>query len=204
MVSYRNTRDALRALTAIAADQGGYFTAKQAQHAGYDYPHLEYHLKARNFQRIGHGLYRLPAFPQSDHDDLIRFSLWSRNRDDEPQAVVSHESALVLHELSEVLPGWTHLTVPPTFRKQPPRGCVLHKTPRGAPEVEKREGFRVTSPIRTLLDSAATISQEQLAKAVGEAIARGLVRTKTFLKAIERHQYYERLAHAFAAHHNPV
>lgn len=204
MASYRNTRDALRALTAIAAEQGGYFTAKQAQQAGYDYPHLEYHIKARNFQRIGHGLYRLPALPQSDNDDLIRLSLWSRDRGDEPQAVMSYETALVLHELSEVLPSKTHLTVPPTFRKKPPRGCVLHKARLGAREVEERGGFRVTSPMRTLLDTSATISQEQLAKAVGEAIARGLVRERTFLKAIERHHYSDRLAHALPAHHNPA
>src|SRR5205085_910092 len=104
-----------------------YFTAKQAQESGYDYPQLVYHVAAGNFERVEHGLYRLPTVPASEHDDLIRLTLWSRNQKDEPQAIVSHQSALVLHELSELLPGEIHLTVPPKFRKPAPGGCVLHK-----------------------------------------------------------------------------
>src|SRR4051794_31928525 len=110
-------RAASRVLFAMAVQQGGYFTARQARDAGYDYPHLDYHVTAGNFQRVGHGLYRFPELPPHEHDDLIRLSLWSRNRADEPQAVVSHQSALVLHELSELLPATIHLTVPPSFRK---------------------------------------------------------------------------------------
>lgn len=63
------TRGALRTLAATASQRGGYFTAKQAREAGYDYPHLEHHLKVGNFQRIGHGLYRL-----SENDELIRLA----------------------------------------------------------------------------------------------------------------------------------
>src|SRR4051812_33776754 len=123
----RSTQQAGRQLFAVAVAQGGYFTAKQAGAAGYGYPHLQYHVSCGNFVRVGHGLYRLPNLPPAEHDDLIRLTLWSRNRADEPQAVVSHESALALYELSELLPTHTHVTVPPSFRKQAPQGCVLHK-----------------------------------------------------------------------------
>src|SRR5439155_9052844 len=123
----RSARKTARTLLTKALEQGGYFTAKQAREAGYGYPHLDYHVSTGNFERVEHGLYRLTSLPPGDHDDLIRLSLWSRNRDDEPQAVVSHESALVLHELTELLPGVTHVTVPPKFRKASPEGCVIHK-----------------------------------------------------------------------------
>src|SRR3954471_697589 len=123
----RSGKEAAVALSALAHEQGGYFTTKQAKEAGYGYRHLDYHETAGNFERVQHGLYRLPTVPISEHDEYIRLSLWSRNQKDEPQAVVSHESALVLHELSELLPGQIHLTVPPKFRKPPPPGCVLHK-----------------------------------------------------------------------------
>src|SRR5690349_19865606 len=119
-------RDAARALLARAMEQGGYFTAKQAREAGYDDPHLDYHVSTGAFERIDHGLYRLTSLPAGEHDDLVRLSLWSRGRNDVPQAVMSHASALVLHDLTELLPGETHLTVPPRFRKPPPGGCVLH------------------------------------------------------------------------------
>lgn len=175
---YRNNQQSLKALYAVAVAQGGYFTAKQAAAAGYKYPHLIYHLKADNFERIGHGLYRLPTVPSDEHDDLIRLTLWSRGRDDEPQATVSHVSAMFLHQLSEVLPGKIHLTVPLSFRKPPPRGCLLRKARLTAADVERRQGFAVTTPLRTLIDVARDpgITDEQMDRAVRDAIRRGLVR----------------------------
>ena len=159
----RSTREAARTLLARVQEQGGYFTAKQAKESGYDYPHLEYHVSTGSFERVEHGLYRAGrtrALPAHKHrsrreDDLIRLSLWSRNRDDEPQAVVSHESALVLHDLTELLPKETHVTVPPRFRKHPPEGCVIHKSILRSGDVEEWTGFRVTTPLRTLRDVAA-------------------------------------------------
>src|SRR3954469_3103911 len=100
----RSARESARLLAAVANKQGGYFTAKQAIEAGYGYRHLDYHETAGNFERVERGLYRLPTVPASEHGDLIRLSLWSRNRADVPQAVVSHESALVLHGLGDLLP----------------------------------------------------------------------------------------------------
>jgi predicted transcriptional regulator of viral defense system len=177
-MAYRDPHESLRALHAIAAAQGGYFTAKQAAGAGYDYPHLSYHLKAGNFERADHGLYRIVTIPLAEHDQLIRLSLWSRDRQDVPQAVVSHETALALHELSDVLPRRIHLSVPLTFRKPAPEGCVLHRAVVSDADVEQREGFAVTTPLRTLLDVAAgqTVTGEQLGRAVDDALQRGLVR----------------------------
>jgi hypothetical protein len=114
----------------------------------------------------------------------VRLTLWSRDRNDQPQAVVSHESALVLHDLSELLPGEIHLTVPPKFRKEPPAGCVLHKARLAPKDIEERAGFRVTVPLRTLLDVAASgVPEEQLQKAVADALSRGLVRRSKPLEA---------------------
>jgi len=46
------------------------------------------------------GLSRLPDYPPGEREDLIRWSLWSHNRQGFSQAVVSHETALAVHELS--------------------------------------------------------------------------------------------------------
>jgi predicted transcriptional regulator of viral defense system len=201
----RSTRQAARSLAALAHEQGGYFTTKQAIEAGYGYQHLDYHETAGNFERVGHGLYRLPTVPPAEHDDLIRLSLWSRNQKDEPQAVVSHESALVLHDLTELLPGRIHLTVPPRFRKPAPRGCVLHRAALAPRDVEEWAGFRVTTPLRTLLDVAAgTVSQEQLARAVREALRRGLVRRSQLTAAARQEPRLERLRAALGRHRSPA
>jgi predicted transcriptional regulator of viral defense system len=190
----RSARESAQALAALAHEQSGYFTAKQAKTAGYEHKHLEYHASVGNFERVEHGLYRLPSVPPGENDDLVRLSLWSRNREDEPQAVVSHESALVLHGLSELLPSKIHLTVPPKFRKASPAGCVLHKATLATADVEERAGFRVTTPLRTLLDVAASgVSQEQLEKAIDDALARGLVRRKALDQAIRAARDPDRL-----------
>jgi predicted transcriptional regulator of viral defense system len=190
----RSARQSAQALATLAHQQGGYFTAKQAREAGYGYKHLDYHETAGNFERVEHGLYRLPTVPPSDHDELIRLSLWSRNQKDEPQAVASHETALVLHGLSDLLPGRVHLSVPRSFRKPVPKGCELHKATLDAGDVEERAGFRVTSPLRTLLDAAESgVSQDELTKAVTDALARGLVRRTQLTKAAETNPKLARL-----------
>jgi predicted transcriptional regulator of viral defense system len=131
----------------------------------------------------------------AENDELIRLSLWSRNQKDEPQAVVSHQTALVLHELSELLPGEVHLTVPPKFRKAVPTGVALHKAVLEPADAEERVGFRVTTPLRTLLDAArGDVSTEQLEKAVQDALARGLVRRSALDEAVKKNDDLDRLA----------
>lgn len=175
---YRDTKTALRSLTALAASQGGYFTAAQADGAGYDYPHLSYHLSKGNFERVGRGLYRIPTLPLSEHDDLIRLWFWSRGRDDRPQAVFSHQTALALHDLAEFIPTKVHMTVPKSFRKRPPKGCVLHKGTLDSADYREFAVFMVTTPLRTLEDLAGdpSMPREQFERAVNDATARGLIR----------------------------
>ncbi|MFG0242217.1 MAG: type IV toxin-antitoxin system AbiEi family antitoxin domain-containing protein [Phycisphaerales bacterium JB054] len=179
-MQYRDAKAALRALTEVAASQGGYFTARQAEETGYDAPHLSYHLAAGNFERVGHGLYRIPTLPLSEHDDLVRLWLWSRGRDDRPRAVVSHQTALALHDLADFIPTTIHLTVPPGFRKQPPEGCVLHKVRLESGETQPFDALPVTTPLRTLRDLAdgASLPAEQFESAVAVAVQRGLIRQR--------------------------
>lgn len=204
-MAYRDTLAARQALHAIAARQGGYLTAAQARDAGYGGSHLTYHLGTGQLQRVGHGLYRIPTVPLDEHDELIRLALWSRNRVGRPQAVVSHDSALLLHGLSDVLPAATHLTVPPRYRKPPPPGCVLH-TGR-VPETERRAWtvFSVTTPARTLQDAArsSTVTTEQLEQAVTQAVQAGLA-TETDLRVRARARAYRRLARAIDAALGPA
>jgi len=114
----RDPQENARALYQIAAAQGGYFTAAQARRAGYAYSQQHFHLTRGNWVRIERGLFRLRDFPAGEREDLIRWSLWSRNQKGAPQAVVSHETALTIHELSDVMPDKIHLTVPRGFSQE--------------------------------------------------------------------------------------
>lgn len=190
----RNGRESAKQLSRVAHAQGGYFTSKQAQDAGYGYRHLDYHESAGNFERVERGLYRLPTIPISEHDELFRLSLWSRNRADELQAVVSHESALFLHQLSDVLPKRIHLTVPARFRKTPPAKVVLHKKTLKPNDTDEWQGLRVTTPQRTLLDVAVSgTDRQQLEAAVLEAISKGMVRNRKLEEAVNQSRRYKSL-----------
>jgi predicted transcriptional regulator of viral defense system len=173
----RDPQENARALYQFAAQQGGYFTTAQARKAGYSYSQQHFHVSRGNWFRIDRGLFRLRDFPPVEHEDLIRWSLWSHNRKQVPQAVVSHDTALTIHELSDVMPAKVHLTVPPSFQKKVPPGGVIHKAELAPDDVEGRDGYQVTTPLRTLLDVAdSPLSQEHLNAAVRDALDRGLVR----------------------------
>ena len=94
-------------------------------------------------------MFRLRDFPDTERKDLIRWSLWSRDRKSAPQAVVSHDTALTIHELSDMMPARVHLTVPPGFLKKMPPGCRFHKAALASEKVESRTGYRVTRPLCT-------------------------------------------------------
>lgn len=173
-------------LYAIAETQAGYFTAAQALEAGYSRASQHYQHKVGNWRREGHGIYRLEHFPRSPYEHYVRLMLWSRDRPGNIQAALSHETALQAYDLSDVLPASIHLTVPKGFRKQPPAGVRLHLQDLPAPEVTERDGYRITTPLRTLLDAAASsLSAEHLAAAVQDALNQGQVRKRVLEEAIE-------------------
>jgi predicted transcriptional regulator of viral defense system len=157
-------------LTALGAGQSGYFTASQARQLGYSYSQQNFHTERGNWVRVERGLYRLPHWPLGPHDDLVRASLWSRDR-----AVVSHESAAFVHGLGEIDPLRTHLTVPAGFRGKHP-AVVLHRASIDRAEIQQHAGFRVTTPLRTLVDLARSATDlDQLGRAIRSALERHLL-----------------------------
>lgn len=178
----QNRKDRERALRAIASPQGGYFTARQALGAGYGYRLQHFHRQLGNWQQVDRAVYRFPDFPDSTHEDLIRWALWSSDRSGRVRAVASHETALSVHELGDVMPSTVHLTVPRSFRKASPGGCILHRAELAEPDIEARPGFLVTTPRRTLIDAAESpLSPEHLAGSVRDALRRGLVQRRQLL-----------------------
>lgn len=163
-------RDLRRRMFKLASEQAGYFTAAQAKEVGYSYQAQAHHVAAGNWLRIERGLFRLAEWIPDIHDDLVKWSLWSRGR-----GVVSHETALAVHGIGEFESARVHLTVPPGFTMRDD-AVVLHHAELDASDVQERTGFHVTTPARSLIDVAATAPDEdQLARAVEEARTRGLI-----------------------------
>lgn len=154
----RSYVDDERALVRLAASQGGFFTAKQAAALGYTAPKRHYHVHAGNWVREHRGIFRLAWHPLSPRPDLVLWWLWSRNRWDEPQGIYSHQTALSLHELTDVMPARVHMLVPSDFRRSAPipRLLVLYTGNVSGNEVETIDGVPVTKALRTLLDVVST------------------------------------------------
>ncbi|KAF3362766.1 Uncharacterized protein PHSC3_000625 [Chlamydiales bacterium STE3] len=163
----------------IADRQQGYFTAGQAKECGYYDSHFQRYLFDGEWIKIGRGLYRLARYPLSDRPDLIEWSLWSRNKKGEIQGVWSHETALDLYELCDIMPVKLHLTVPHNFRKSISIPSVLKLYHTGLEEKDwtEQQGYRVTTPIKTLLDLTETrqISNDLLKQAIVEGRKKGIL-----------------------------
>jgi predicted transcriptional regulator of viral defense system len=170
-------RDLRRRLFEIAAAQAGYFSAAQAKAAGYSYPAQAHHVSAGNWIRVDRGIFRLADWVAGVHDELARWHLWSKER-----GVVSHGTALGVHNIGEFEPPRIHLTVPPGFRMSN-GALVLHRAELPEEDVEAGPGFRLTTLTRSLIDVAAEHADEdQLTRAIDEALARGTI-TRRQLRA---------------------
>lgn len=184
MASNAPTQPAWQALYDVAASQEGLFTTRQAAAAGYSDPLLAHHQKAGRIARIRRGIYRLVHFPPGEHEDLVAAWLWA-----DAAGVLSHQTALSLHGLSDSMPAQIHLTLPTDWqqrRLRVPKGLALHYAEVPAKERTWAGAVPVTSIRRTLNDCAgSSLSPDLLRQAARQALTRGLV-TRTELKEVEK------------------
>lgn len=169
----------IRGLESEAFHQGGYFTVSQARDHRVNKTLLNHYVSSGRFASVRRGLYRLPTFPSSPADDIREKWLFVG-----PRSIVSHQSALDLLELSDEIPSAIHLLVARRDRgmRRPP-GVVLHTYPddEQVPTVS-RAGLPITAPSRTLLDVIADIQPDQAARAIQQALDRGLTTKSQLLR----------------------
>jgi predicted transcriptional regulator of viral defense system len=163
----------ISALQSEAYHQAGYFTAAQARAHRVSPQLLDHYVRAGRFERRRRGLYRITGFPSGEHDEIRE--AWLAVGPD--KAVVSHDSALALHALSDHIPDAVHMLVPRRHRgvRRPP-GVVLHTSTSEDPiPTVWRDGIAVTAPARSVVDAANDLQPDQLVMAIRQALARGLL-----------------------------
>ena len=125
-------------LLAAAAAQHGYFTTEQAAEQGISRRALTWRAQHGSAARIGHGLYRLPHWPIDPSDELYALQALA------PFGTFSHDTALTLLGLTDLIPSTTHFTIPETSRLRSRPGVTLHRSQvevrmlAGAPETDQR------------------------------------------------------------------
>ena len=166
----------------IAESQAGYFTAQQARKVGFTWERLSDNAARGKFIRIQHGIYRLSHFPGSRFEDL--FIAWLSAG---VNSVISHESALAVYELSDQLPSEIHVILPRNSSRRK-KGFQIHTNVLSPEEITWREGLRVTTVEKTLVDVySGEMAHEQVDLAVHQALKRGLITPDSLLVQASKH-----------------
>jgi predicted transcriptional regulator of viral defense system len=156
----------------IAEGQSGFFTAAQAKAAGLHQVRLVQLAKQGDIARESRGVYRFTRFPVTQFGHYMAAVLWPQVRRPDVVGVVSHQTALSIHNLSDVNPVRIHVTLPATvrLRRQIPKVLVIHYADLAPDDVERVEGVPVTIPARSIRDAHASHLGAEI---VGTAIADG-------------------------------
>ena len=124
-------------------------------------------------ERVSHGVYRMARIPLSPSDQYMEAVLWPQRG---PTGVLSHQSALAFHRLSDASPTKVHITVPRSYRARRaiPKYLVLHHADLAPGDMEVIEGVPVTSVARTLRDCVC-LGPQLLRQALSDARATGRI-----------------------------
>ena len=161
-----------------ALEQGGFFTADQAIKLGFSQKNHHYYVKRGLWEKVLRGIYRFIPI-ESELSEYWLWYLWSSDRSRKPQAIFSHETALLMYGLSDLNPEKIHITVPKKFRKGTdiPKILFLHKFDFETKDFKTINGLRVTTVLKTLIDiiDEERISDEFIEQATKEALRKGLL-----------------------------
>jgi predicted transcriptional regulator of viral defense system len=175
------TKTDLLGLEALALERGGYFRREDAHAYGITDRLLSYHTHTGRFERVLPAVFRIARAPISQLDEFFLAWVWSRYR-----GAISHESALSLYGLSDLVPRRIQVTVPTDESRRSSRFSI-YRSDLKEDEVTFYEGVQTTTPARSIADAAAAGSDpEQIQKAVREGIQRGLFVPDMLRKAVQR------------------
>lgn len=168
----------------IAALQHGYFRTRQALDAGWSRAALNTAGNAGEIKSIAYGLYRFAHYPATVRDELHEIQTLA------PDGTFSHETALTLFGLSDLLPRTTHFTIPPESGFKPRPGLTIHHMRLASDERVLRDGLWLTSPLRTFIDAArAGTDPDQLLAAARQARSAAILAPASVARLARQYPY---------------
>jgi len=164
-----------RLILPSAAEQHGLVTPADAVAVGGTRMGLVLLERRGIIERLAHGVYRIRELAgdrlEQHQEALLRF----------PTAVLSHDTALDLHELCDINPAKIHITVPRRLRvrKEVPAWLALHRRNLDEAEIAWHEGLAIVTPARAILDGIETnVGQRFIDEALEAARRKNLLRTR--------------------------
>jgi len=160
-------------LSQLAVQQAGYVVLPQVRRFGYTDDTFDANIRSGKVEQVASGVFYLKHFPRFDREELIVAWLQSYMT-----GVLSHDTALVLNELSDILPRRRHVTVPPGWspgNRQLDADIVLHYADVNEDEIRWLGPVPYTAPLRTVRDCiAAHLPPDLIEQAIGDGLRLGM------------------------------
>lgn len=155
----------------MAARQHNLFSWDQALEAGFSPAAITRRVSTGSWERVLRRVYRMAGTWSDRRQEALAACLWAGNG-----ALASHRTAGVLWELDGVTADRVEITVP--VRRAPRSGVVIVHRTLDIPRADRVTlgVIPITSPLRTLLDLASCLDDEDLETAVESALDRRLAR----------------------------
>lgn len=165
-------------LAELALDQHGYVTTRDAEAHGVD-PHRLVEMARRGvIERTERGIYRFPVSDPTGIEQYLEATLWPEGR-----GVISHDTALDLYDICDINPAKVHITVPARYRirREIPDLYVVHRRDLDDDDLTLREGIRIVTPKRAILDGLEShVRPDLLGQALYNAGRRALIRREDY------------------------
>lgn len=171
----------LAALRDVARSQGGHFAAWQAVDCGFRSTNHGYYVKTAAWERVHRGIYRLAAEPVAERSDLYVAQVYFLDRlTGKSRAAFALDMAASLLGLGDFLPRRIAVVVEDGYREQGeiPSMVNLIRSSSALAHVVWSGDFRVTSPLRTIVDLLLRddhYDRELTRGAFRDAVRRGLI-----------------------------
>jgi very-short-patch-repair endonuclease len=163
----------------LADRQHGNVTRRQLVEIGLSDDAIAYRVKLGRLHRVHAAVYGVGRPPKTALERAAAAVLACG-----PDAALSHVSALALWGFVKHWPTRFDVTIPGNRR---PRGIAVHHTRTlQRRDLRTHQGIRLTSPARTLLDCAPTLTRRALARAVNEALLSKHLKRSHLAELLER------------------
>jgi very-short-patch-repair endonuclease len=171
-------------LSKLARAQHGVLTRGQLQRVGLSPGGIDARVAAGQLVRVHQGVYAMGPSSLGQEGRWLAAILACG-----PQAVLSHLDAAALWSLLPSQTGAVHVTVHAGTGRRKRPGIEVHRCRLHRAETVTREGIRVTSATRTLLDIAPSLDRRQLERALDEAFFQNRVNLNTLTAALARNAH---------------
>lgn len=165
-------------LIAIAEENDGLLTSKQARDAGILDSVLVRLAQRGRLERTARGVYRISHYPQARLSQYREAVLWAGASQGPENVALSHETSLAVYGISDANPSVIHITVPKLarLRREQPKWIAIHRADLAPEDVAIHEGLPLTSIAKTVSDILALSGRADLVRrAIADARKEGYI-----------------------------